>query len=293
MFCLLAAPLGMNAQTLVFHHVGGEKTTVTLPATFTVTPTDDKLVIDDGDGNVVELSKDDVMCVTYRDAKGDVNGDQRVDVADVSTLVGLLISKGEEEKVYLTCPDDHHPHLIDLGLPSDTKWACCNVGASKPEDYGGYYAWGETEEKDTYDWSSYIHCDGSDDHDIHDIGSDIAGTQYDAATANWGGSWVMPSVSQINELLNNTTSEWTTQNGIIGRKFTGSNDGTIFLPAAGRRCGGELGEVGEWDNYWSSTLCEWTTNCAMVLRFSDNVLWDSISGRCDGSSVRPVRKNGN
>ena len=76
---------------------------------------------------------------------------------------GLTSSAGSTS-VYIikpTCPDTHHPHEIDLGLPSGTKWACSNVGANKPEEYGGYYAWGETEEKSYYDWSTYIHCDGS------------------------------------------------------------------------------------------------------------------------------------
>ena len=99
--CLFAAPLCVNAQTtLVFHLAGGEKTTVNLPATFTVTPTGDKLVIAVEGGDDIELAKDEIMCVTYRDAKGDMNGDQRVDVADVSTLVGLLI--GKDVPAYLT-----------------------------------------------------------------------------------------------------------------------------------------------------------------------------------------------
>ena len=169
--CLLAAPLGLTAQTLVFHLAGGEKTTVTLPATFTVTPSDDKLVIDDGDGNVVELSKDDVICVTYRDAKGDVNGDQRVDVADVSTLVGMIISSGGGDT--LSPGDDDDPPssgnvpdgvvAVDLGLPSGTKWANMNVGATAQNEYGLFFAWGETvgySSSDTsdgrsFDWASY------------------------------------------------------------------------------------------------------------------------------------------
>lgn len=82
-----------------FHLAGGEKTTIQLPATFTVTPTGDKLVVDAGSGNVVELAKDEVMCVTYLDAKGDVNGDLRVDVADVSTVVSLILGAGGSSSV--------------------------------------------------------------------------------------------------------------------------------------------------------------------------------------------------
>lgn len=79
-----------------------------------------------------------------------------------------------------SCHDVNHPHAIDLGLPYGAKWACCNVGANTPEGYGGYYALGETEEKEIYNWSNYIHCDGNY-NTCHNIGNDIAGTQYDVA----------------------------------------------------------------------------------------------------------------
>ena len=152
---------------------------------------------------------------------------------------------------YTSCPDSHHPHLIDLGLPSGTKWACCNVGAEKPEDYGGYFAWGETTEKSSYNWSTYVHCDGSSST-CHDIGKDIAGTQYDAATANWGSPWVMPSLDQMNELKNNCTSEWTTENGVNGRRFTGPNGASIFLPAAGHRWYDDLYYAGSYGIFFSN-----------------------------------------
>ena len=149
------------------------------------------------------------------------------------------------------CPDDNHPHMIDLGLPSGTKWACCNVGASAPEQYGGYYAWGETEEKDVYDRDSYkYYQDGS----YVSLAMDISGTEYDVAHVKWGDNWVMPSLDDIRELLSNCTSEWTTLNGVKGRKFTSEiNGNSIFLPAAGYRLGGSLDCVGTDGNYWSST----------------------------------------
>lgn len=101
------------------------------------------------------------------------------------------------------CPDNNHPHLIDLGLPSGTKLAFCNVDTDHPENQspanrGGYYACGETETKTTYDWSTYTHCDGLSST-CHNLGNDIAGTQYDVAHVKWGGSWVMPSQEQQNE----------------------------------------------------------------------------------------------
>ena len=97
------------------------------------------------------------------------------------------------------CPDGHHPHAIDLGLPSGTKWACCNVGASTPEGYGGYYAWGETSEKSYYYSSTYSYYNSNTGY--VNIGSDIAGTSYDVAHVHMGGSWRMPTHDQQMELM--------------------------------------------------------------------------------------------
>ena len=147
-----------------------------------------------------------------------------------------------------------------------------------PTNYGSYYAWGETQEKDYYDWSTYIHCDG--DYDTcHDLGSDIAGTQYDVAHVQWGGSWVMPSVDQFVELLDNCSSEWTTLNGVNGLKFTGTNSGSIFLPAADD----------SWGDYWSGTLDssgEWRA-CGLYF-FGGYAGLDGWFERDYGLSVRPV-----
>ena len=196
---------------------------------------------------------------------------------------------------YLTCPDDHHPHLIDLGLPSGTKWACCNVDddASKqtPTNYGSYYAWGETEEKDYYDWSTYTHCDGLSGT-CHDLGSDIAGTQYDVAHVKWGGSWVMPTHDQLMELLDNCTYEWTTVNGVRGGKFTSkTNGGSIFLPAAGYRWNGGLYYAGSYGFYWSSTELPSLSSLAYYLDFtSDYSYWYGYDDRDSGHTVRPVSR---
>ncbi|MBR3454228.1 MAG: hypothetical protein IKH26_02780, partial [Bacteroidaceae bacterium] len=179
---------------------------------------------------------------------------------------------------------------VDLGLPSGTKWANMNVGANAPEEYGSYFAWGETKEKDVYDWSTYIHCDGSSST-CHDLGSDIAGTEYDAATANWGSDWQMPTKDQITELLDNTTSTWTTQNGVYGRLFTASNGNSIFLPAAGLRWGGDLDSVGSYSCYWSSAQNPSNSDSAYDLYFgSDNAGWFD-DYRYFGQSVRPVLRN--
>ncbi len=192
---------------------------------------------------------------------------------------------------YTACPDENHPHLIDLGLPSGTKWACCNVGADKPEAYGGYYAWGETVTKSTYDLSTYTHCDGSSST-CHNLGSDISGTQYDVAHVKWGGSWVMPTKELQDELRNNCTSTWTTQNGVSGRLFTGKNGGSIFLPAAGYRWYGDPSRAGEYGYYWSSTQYPDYSYYAYGLYFnSGRADWDYDFDRNLGLSVRPVVRN--
>ena len=223
---------------------------------------------------------------------GDVNGDGEIGMPDVMYIVNYILNgkfpeEDDEEKAFTSCPDDNHPHMIDLGLPSGTKWACCNVGASAPEGYGDYFAWGETSTKSTYSWETYKW--GSSSDNIDDIGSDIAGTSYDAATANWGAPWRMPNLTQIKELLDNCTSVWTTENGVNGRKFTGANGGTVFLPAAGDRWDSSIGTVNSVGHYWSSTFNEYDSSLAnYLIFFPDGASRDSLN-RCGGQSVRPVR----
>jgi len=197
----------------------------------------------------------------------------------------------------LSCPDENHPHMIDLGLPSGTLWACCNVGSGTPEGYGNYYAWGETSPKSVYNWDTYQYWHDNNgngcvnSNEMVNIGSDIAGTGYDAATANWGAPWRMPSLAQIRELLKNTTSTWTTQNGVYGRKFTGSNGGSVFLPAAGLHRYDGLCYAGLNGGCWSSSPYESYSTFAYRLGFgSGGAHWDyGSSDRYCGRSVRPVR----
>ena len=198
----------------------------------------------------------------------------------------------------LKCPDNHHPHMVDLGLPSGTKWACCNVGADKPEAYGGYYAWGENDEKTVYNEVTYLYCTGEEDIDgdgmydknssYQDLGPDIADTQYDVAHMKWGGSWLMPSLSQFEELLDNSTSTWTTMEGVYGRLFTGRNGGTIFLPAAFYRRNGDFSVTSSFGYYWSSTQYPSYSNCAYFLGFNSDGATRSYYGRLSGLTVRPV-----
>ena len=170
------------------------------------------------------------------------------------------------------------------------------MGASTPEGYGNYYAWGEIQPKSVYNWNTYAYWHDNDgdgyveSNEIVNIGSDIAGTGYDAATANWGAPWRMPSLAKCQELRDNCTSVWTSQNGVNGQKFTGPNGGTIFLPAAGRRWDSVLYYASSPGSYWSSTLYESDPYNAWYLNFySVGVSTDYIDDRCFGLPVRPVR----
>lgn len=186
-----------------------------------------------------------------------------------------------------TCPDDHHPHAIDLGLPSGIKWCCCNVGASTPEGYGGYYAWGETSEKSYYYWDTYAYYN-SNTGSCTNIGSDIAGSQYDVAHVRMGAPWRMPSTEQQQELIQNCTRTWTQQNGVNGTLVTGKNGGQIFLPAAGYRWDDYLNGAGSYGCYWSSSLYPCYDYDACYLLFgSGNWGW-YYDYRSIGRSVRAV-----
>ncbi len=193
----------------------------------------------------------------------------------------------EDSSLIRLCPDDKHPHKVDLGLPSGMKWACCNVGASKPEEYGGYYAWGETEEKDSYYWENYRYYDNSAEQYI-DIGDDFAGTEYDVAHVKWGNSWKMPSINQFMELMENSTRIGIHQNGVNGILVSGRNGHSIFMPAAGDR-------YLDYDNdrllcgsYWSSSIGYPMWTFASELRFYLGSWELTYSDRIIGNSVRAV-----
>ena len=170
---------------------------------------------------------------------------------------------------------------VDLGL--SVKWATCNVGASSPTGYGNYYAWGETSPKSEYSSSNCKTWERS----MSDIGGD---PEYDAARANWGGSWRLPTKSECDELVNNCTRQWTTQNGVKGMLFTSKRNGnSIFFPAAGWRRGTSTNYAGELGDYWSSTPYEGSTQGAYNLYFgSGGSARTGWYGRRIGRTVRPV-----
>ena len=175
---------------------------------------------------------------------------------------------------------------IDLGL--SVKWASFNVGASSPEAYGGYYAWGETDEKESYYESDYLYYKNGS---YINIGSDISGTQYDVAHVKWGGDWRMPTTDEQDELRNKCDWEWTTQNGVKGYRITGPNGNSIFLPAAGFRAGTGINERGSYGHYWSSSLNSYSSSLADYLYFNGSFYeWYGDDCCYDGLSVRPVTK---
>ena len=184
------------------------------------------------------------------------------------------------------CPDGNHPHMIDLGLPSGTLWACCNVDASFPEECGGYYAWGETQTKQTYDWDTYKYGHYQNPTNHHkevitdDIGSNISSTSYDVATVSWHAPWRMPTIDQCEELTKFTKNKWTIHNGIKGTKFEGTNGNVIFLPAFITN----ENKLQGW--YWSSTLIEGTASWAFV-QGQEGIKRDR-EPRKNGLLIRPV-----
>ena len=177
-------------------------------------------------------------------------------------------------------PVESHEY-VDLGL--SVYWATCNVGASSPEEYGIYYAWGETSTKSKY---SYSNCK-TYERSMSDIGGN---SSYDAARANWGGSWRLPTRAEFDELINNCDHEWVTLNGIEGMRFTSKRNGnSIFFPAAGWRGGISTYGAGELGDYWSSTPYESDTHFAYGLYFdAGGGAGTDWNNRYDGHTVRPV-----
>ena len=188
---------------------------------------------------------------------------------------------------------------VDLDLPSGLLWATRNVGATSPEEYGDYFAWGETQTKEVfYNWSTYRYSNGDYDQLTKYCNNSSYGYNGftdglttlqpgdDAATANYGGR--TPTQAEWKELIDNTTSQWTTINGVNGRCLTGSNGNSLFLPAAGRA----LRSDGSDGYYWSSSLCTELPRYARRFIFLSDIQRVYSNGdRCSGYTVRAVRQN--
>ena len=212
----------------------------------------------------------------------------------VCGLMGACSSDNEEEKI-----KDHQ--FVDLGLPSGTLWATCNIGANSPEEYGDYFAWGETSGyfagKTIFDYNNYKWSDNnySDYHPrmtkYNSAGKKVLDLEDDAAYVNWGANWCMPTYDQFKELIDKryTSYQWTTLNGVRGLKIVSrSNDNYIFLPAAGQDVSLEIGIYGF---YWCTEGAR-NGSDAYSLNFTyDDVRldYDYMCDSWDGRSIRPVR----
>ncbi|MCQ2313327.1 MAG: DUF1566 domain-containing protein [Paludibacteraceae bacterium] len=235
-----------------------------------------------------------------------VDASELITIETINLYVGdeLLMSKTlSEEKGNLpeynkvtTFPELGIPTYVDLGLPSGTKWATMNVGATAPEGYGDYFAWGETRPKTTYadDWINYFDTNNGGSTFIkyyNNGGKTTLDLADDAAHVNWGGNWRMPTKAELEELQNNCTWTWTTLNNISGYEVKGPNNNTIFLPVSGWRSNSVLYADGDRGYYWSSSLYEYSdSNSAYDLYFSSSDKDCMRSHRCDGLPVRPVCK---
>ncbi len=277
-------PQPVNRITLSQTQVG-MKTGETVQLTAVVYPSDadnTEVVWSSSDENVVTVDKGYVKAV------------------GVGTAT-ITFTAADGSGVQVTCfvavakPQNNGHEYVDLGL--SVKWATMNVGANAPEEYGDYFAWGETDPKAYYDWSTYKWCKGSDDNmtkyctdsDYCTVDNKtVLELSDDAARANWGGTWRMPTVDEIKELLDNCHWEWTTRNDVNGFKVTGPNGASVYLPAAGYRWHDSLDNSG-YGLYWSSSLYPSLNGGAYYLSFdSGGAYWNSNYYRYGGHSVRAV-----
>lgn len=192
---------------------------------------------------------------------------------------------------------------VDLGLPSGTMWATCNVGADTPSEYGEYFAWGETAPKASYNWSTYVYSNGDynqltkyctqSDFGYKGFTDDLVTLQPndDAATVNWGEGWSTPTYNQWVELLTKCSHSWTTINEVKGCLFTARNGNSIFLPAGDSRFDEESRNIGDTGSYWSSTLHQYMPDGVkgfqFIISFDDCDLYDTFC-RANGRPVRAV-----
>lgn len=180
---------------------------------------------------------------------------------------------------------------VDLGLPSGLKWATCNVGANTPEEMGGFYAWGETETKELYDWSTYKFGTENNFSRYNSVdGKMVLELEDDAANANWGGSWRMPTIAEFQEIIDNCTWTYNTENG--GYTVTGTNGNSIFLPQTGYYYGSSFqgdmagfyrtSSMSEYSISLSIYVSHWNPDFGMGTTYIDGIQ------RGHGMSVRPV-----
>ena len=244
------------------------------------------------------------------------DGEFYAKAAGTATITAAIAGTTLVASTEVTVTSKPAHEYVDLSLPSGTLWATCNIGAENPEDYGDYFAWGETtgynSGKTTFNWSTYKWCSngtwkGITKYTFPDgqtsgiwySGSTFIGDnkteldpEDDAAYVNWGSEWRMPTHAQLEELVNSsyTTTTWTALNGVYGRKISKKSDSNvyIFLPAAGYRSGSSLYDAGSYGDYWSRSLSTGYSSGTYYLSFYSGFIYTSYSGRYFGLSVRPV-----
>ena len=251
-------------------------------------------------GGTYEEGAECTLTATANEGYSFTNWTENGEVVSVDATYSFTVNGDRNLVANFVVSGGEHAY-VDLGLPSGLLWATCNVGAEAPEDYGDYFAWGETQPKDTYNWSTYQYCNGSSStltkycnnssYGYNGFTDDLTTLlpEDDAATANWGNDWRMPTKEEFQELYNNTTVTWTTQNGVEGRLFTASNGNSLFLPAAGCRYDGSLYYAGSDGFYWSSSLDTGLPYLAWYFGFNSGDYNVGYYYRGIGFSVRPVR----
>ncbi|MCR4994414.1 MAG: hypothetical protein K6A32_03400 [Bacteroidales bacterium] len=252
------------------------------------------MVLHQTDGKAIQMGIADIDCITFTGAVAEAMPASGVPVAVEPGVSMLIYQKSSAAPLsylldniewidFASVPATELYEAVDLGL--SVCWAAFNIGASSPEEYGDFFAWGETKAKSRYTESSYSYYKKGQ---YEYIGVNICGTKYDAARQAWGGLWRLPARSEVAELTSQCTWTAETLNGVSGYRVTGPNGNSIFLPAAGYQNGTGRKEVGTGGFYWSGNLDRSMTSTAYNLNFrgySD----DWSANRFYGFSVRAVR----
>ena len=229
------------------------------------------LVISRLDGRQLIMHIDQIDSIGFTDSDVAENWRDTITQTVTRTVVDTLI---------VSVPRDSR--AVDLGLTR--LWASCNLGATRPQDYGDLYAWGETATKTDYSESAYLYYQNDS---YQSIGRDISGTQYDAAKAIWGDAWRMPSRIDIKELTTRCTWTATTLDSTPGYLVQGPSGQCIFLPSTGYSDGTSVKERGTMGYYWSSTINNDMPSSAYNINFN-GYAGDWYASRAYGFAIRPV-----
>lgn len=259
------------------------------------------------------ITVEDVTKVVNHVVKANVDSPQTVDAAALNELLksidnrlarieeelGIVIEEQDPEDKPQEGQDsdeqdkDEH-EWVDLGLPSGTLWATCNIGANSPEDFGDYFAWGETKTKYYYDWETYFDSENGSINKFRKYNkeSNLSTLELDddAAYVNWGKNWRIPSSAQYSELRNKCIWTWIKKNNVNGYEVKSKFNGeSIFLPAAGMKSGSTT-MFGSGDYWLNGIYYSTNSNTAQCVSFySSDISNNTSTARCQGFTIRPVR----